>query len=220
MKAAPLDLDSGVAVVGLGKMGLSMAGNLAAKGFRVVGYDVDEAARSRAWEAGIKVVASPAEAAATTALALLVVGFDDQVLDAAAGPDGLLAGARAGSMLAVCATVQPSTVTALAEQAACSDVHVLDAPICRGEPAAADGSLLVLCGGDDDDVLDAAEPALRAIGSDLHRLGPLGAGQVAKMLNNFLLWTAVVANAEAMRLGARLGVDVHTLRMALLDSSG
>jgi 3-hydroxyisobutyrate dehydrogenase-like beta-hydroxyacid dehydrogenase len=217
--AAPLPLDAGVAVIGLGKMGLPMARNLAAKGLRVVGHDVAEPARDQAREADLEVVSSPAEAAATTALALVVVGFDDQVLDATTGPGGLLDGARPGYVIAVCATVEPRTVLEVAERAAAGEVHVLDAPICRGEPAAADGTLLVMCGGDDL-VLDAADPALRAIGTDIHRLGAVGAGQVGKMLNNFLLWNAVVGNAEALRLGARLGVDVIALREALLQSSG
>ncbi|MDX6234132.1 MAG: 3-hydroxyisobutyrate dehydrogenase [Nocardioidaceae bacterium] len=69
-------------------------------------------------------------------------------------------------------------------------------------------------------VLTAIEPALSAVATDLYRLGGVGAGQIGKMLNNFLLWTSVVANSEAMRLGGRLDVDVDALREALMLSSG
>jgi len=215
-----LALDEGVAVIGLGKMGLPMARNLRDKGFRVVGFDVAQSARDAAAELGIETTDSPAQAAASTALSLVVVGFDNQVVDAVSTPEtGLLAGARPGHVIAVCSTVEPQTVLDAQSEATPKQVHVVDATLCRGEPSAEDGSLLVMLGGEDT-VLDAIEPALSAVGSDLFRLGAVGAGQVGKMLNNYLLWTTVVANYEAMRLGGRLGVDLDALRASLMLSSG
>jgi 3-hydroxyisobutyrate dehydrogenase-like beta-hydroxyacid dehydrogenase len=215
-----LPLEEGVAVLGLGKMGLPMARNLRDKGFRVVGYDVSESSRVRAAEIGIEVVPSAREAALDTALSLVVVGFDDQVTEVISGTrSSLLAGARAGHVVAVCSTVEPRTVVQAAEAATDYSVHVVDAPLCRGEPSAEDGSLLVMLGGDDH-VLTAIEPVLSAVATDLYRLGGVGAGQVGKMLNNFLLWTSVVANREAMQLGGRLDVDLEALREALMLSSG
>jgi 3-hydroxyisobutyrate dehydrogenase-like beta-hydroxyacid dehydrogenase len=215
-----LPLEEGVAVLGLGKMGLPMARNLRDKGFRVVGYDVSESSRVRAGEIGIDVVPSAREAALDTAVSLVVVGFDDQVTEVISGThSSLLAGARAGHVVAVCSTVEPRTVVQAAEAANGYSVHVVDAPLCRGEPSAEDGSLLVMLGGDDH-VLTAIEPVLSAVATDLYRLGGVGAGQVGKMLNNFLLWTSVVANREAMQLGGRLDVDLEALREALMLSSG
>jgi 3-hydroxyisobutyrate dehydrogenase-like beta-hydroxyacid dehydrogenase len=215
-----LPLEDGVAVLGLGKMGLPMARNLRDKGFRVVGFDVSQESCDRAREIGITVASSPREAARDTALSLVVVGFDNQVNEVVTDAStGLLAGARAGHVIAVCSTVEPRTVLSASEKARETSVHVVDATLCRGEPSAEDGSLLVMLGGDEN-VLSAIEPALAAIGSDLYRLGAVGAGQVGKMLNNFLLWTSVVANTEAMRLGGRLDVDVDALREALMLSSG
>jgi 3-hydroxyisobutyrate dehydrogenase-like beta-hydroxyacid dehydrogenase len=215
-----LPLEEGVAVLGLGKMGLPMARNLRDKGFRVVGYDVSESSRVRAAEIGIEVVPSAREAALDTALSLVVVGFDDQVTEVISGThSSLLAGARAGHVVAVCSTVEPRTVVQAAQAATDYSVHVVDAPLCRGEPSAEDGSLPVMLGGDDH-VLTAIEPVLSAVATDLYRLGGVGAGQVGKMLNNFLLWTSVVANREAMQLGGRLDVDLEALREALMLSSG
>lgn len=208
-----------VTVVGLGKMGLPMARNLRRSGFTVLGIDVREESRARARDEGIEVVATPAAAAARSAMTLVVVGFDDQVRDTFSGDGGLLSAAAAGHIVAVCSSVEPRTVMEVAQRAAATAVDVLDTPVARGEPAAEDASLLILCGGPDA-VVDRAEPVLRAIGSDLHRLGPVGTGQVGKMLNNYLLWTAVVANRETMRLGARLGVDLDALREVLVASSG
>lgn len=209
-----------VAVIGLGKMGLPMARNLRAAGYRVVGYDVSAEQCERARTEDIDTASSPAEAAGRTAAALVVVGFDDQVADTVhASPTGLVSGAAAGYVAAICSTVEPRTVTAAAEAAAAADVRVVDATLCRGEPSAQEGSLLVMCGGDSA-ALDRIAPVLCVVGSDVVRLGDVGAGQVGKMLNNYLLWTCVVANYEAMQLGGHLNVDLDALREALMLSSG
>lgn len=212
--------EAGVAVLGLGKMGFPMARNLASAGYRVVAFDITPERCDTAREIGIEVVGSPAEAAATTAAALVVVGFDREVSAVISDPEtGLLARAGAGYVIAICSTVEPQTSLDAAELAKRSGAHVVDAALCRGEPSAEDGSLLVMCGGEDAH-LDVISPVLDVVGSDVHRLGPVGAGQVGKMLNNFLLWNSVVANNEAMRLGARLGVDLEALRQSLMLSSG
>lgn len=215
----PLGPGDPVSVLGLGKMGLPMARNLAARGFDVRGFDVSPASCDRARAAGVAVVATPAQAAEHAALSLVVVGFDDEVRAVVLGPGGLLEGAAPGDVVAVCSSVEPRTVAEVARVAATRSVHVVDTPVARGEPAAEDASLLVLCGGPAD-VLAHVDAPLHAIGSDVVRLGEVGAGQVGKMLNNYLLWTAVVADHETMRLGARLGVDLDALRAVLTLSSG
>jgi 3-hydroxyisobutyrate dehydrogenase-like beta-hydroxyacid dehydrogenase len=217
--AGGIGKDDGVAVIGLGKMGLPMARNLRSAGFRVVAFDVTDARCEDARALDIDIAGSPAEAAEKTAIALVVVGFDDEVTDVVTAPEkGLLANASPGYVIAVCSTVEPKTSTKLAELAGSSNVTVVDATLCLGEPSAEDGSLLIMCGGADA-ALDRIEPALRVVGSDIYRLGGVGAGQVGKMLNNFLLWTAVTANYEAMRLAGRLNVELEPLRQALMLSS-
>lgn len=219
--AVPRHVEPGdpVAVIGLGKMGLPMARNLARAGFDVVGHDVVPEARERARSEGLRTAGSVAEAARGARLVLLVVGFDAEVLETTTGTSGVLAVAMPGAVVAVCSTVEPETVRQVERAARPRGVHVLDTPVARGEPAAEDGSLLVLCGGDAA-LLDAVSGPLHAIGSDIYRLGPVGAGQVGKMLNNYLLWSCVVANHEVMRLGSRLGLSLEPLREALLMSSG
>jgi 3-hydroxyisobutyrate dehydrogenase-like beta-hydroxyacid dehydrogenase len=218
--ASPMTQDDGVAVIGLGKMGLPMARNLRTAGFRVVGYDVSAEQAAKAADLGIETADSPADAAGRTATALVVVGFDDQAIDVVSAPDtGLLAGARAGFVVAMCSTVESSTSTALAGLAEKVGAELVDATLCLGEPAAEDASMLIMCGGMDE-ALDRIEPVLRTIGKDIYRLGDVGAGQVGKMLNNYLLWNSVVANHEALRLGGRLGLDLEALRQALMLSSG
>ncbi len=212
-------LNEGVGLIGLGKMGLPMARNLLAKGFRVVGFDVREEARDAAARVGVEVVGSPAGSSATTAMTLVVVGFDEQVSEVIESDrTGLLTTARPGHVIAICSTVEPQTVIHAEQVCRESAVHVIDAPVCRGEPSAEDATLLILLGGDHA-VIDAVRPALDAIASDIRILGGVGAGQVGKMLNNYVLWATVTANYEAMRLGDRLGVDLEPLREALMLSS-
>jgi 3-hydroxyisobutyrate dehydrogenase-like beta-hydroxyacid dehydrogenase len=94
----------------------------------------------------------------------------------------------------------------------------LDIPLCRGEPAAEAGRLLMV-GGGDAQVFERCRPAFSAFADTIHHLGPLGAGQVGKMVNNLILWACICANDEGIRLGEELGVDREALRAMLLDSS-
>jgi 3-hydroxyisobutyrate dehydrogenase-like beta-hydroxyacid dehydrogenase len=220
LPAGAIEPSAGVAVIGLGKMGLPMARHLRAAGFRVSGYDPSPASRQRATALGIDVTTSPAEAAATTAAALVVVGFDEQAVEVIAEPElGLLAGAGTGYLIAMCSTVRASTSIRMAEAAAQVDAVLVDATLCRGEPAAENATLLIMCGGPAV-ALDRLQPVLSIVGKDVLRLGDVGAGQIGKMLNNYLLWNSVVANHEALRLGGRLGLEIEALRRALLLSSG
>jgi 3-hydroxyisobutyrate dehydrogenase-like beta-hydroxyacid dehydrogenase len=216
----PITPSDGVAVIGLGRMGLPMARNLCAAGYRVTGYDPSPACRDRAAGAGVQVTASAAEAAVTTAAALIVVGFDEQAVEVISEPSrGVLASARPGYVIAMCSTVQISTSARMAELARRVGVGLIDATLCLGEPAAEDASLLILCGGPAETVNRLA-PALSVVGRHIYRLGDVGAGQIGKMLNNYLLWNSVVANHEALRLGGRLGLDLEALRQSLMRSSG
>lgn len=218
--AAAITQQDGVAIVGLGKMGLPMARNLRAAGFRVVAYDPSKACQDRAAELGIELAPSAAEAARATAAALVVVGFDDQAIDVISGSrTGLLAGATPGYIIAMCSTVETSTSLQMAAAAENVGAVLVDATLCLGEPAAEEATLLIMCGGPSS-ALDRLQPVLTTVGKNIYRLGDVGAGQIGKMLNNYLLWNSVVANYEAMRLGGRLGLDLEALRQSLMLSSG
>jgi 3-hydroxyisobutyrate dehydrogenase len=96
---------------------------------------------------------------------------------------------------------------------------VIDVALARGERGAEAGRLLLLCGGDED-VIDSCRPAFAAFSSDVCRLGDVGAGQAAKVVNNILLWACIRADVEAQRLGRALGVEPGVLRPALSLGSG
>ncbi|RAY16904.1 NAD(P)-dependent oxidoreductase [Actinomadura craniellae] len=163
--------------------------------------------------------ATPAELGAASDLACVCVVDDAGVREVVAGPGGLLEGLRPGSIIAIHSTVHPDTCRALAEQAAERDVALLDAPVSGGGPAAAQGTLLVMVGGDTG-TLERARPVLTTFGDPVVHLGPLGAGQRAKLINN-LLFTAHLGVAEsAFALAQELDVDPEQLAVVLSKGSG
>ena len=97
-------------------------------------------------------------------------------------------------------------------------MHLIDAPVCRGGGAADRGELLSFAGGPAD-VVEQVTPVLRAYSSDVVRTGDVGTGQVAKAVNNMILWACLVADHEALALATHYGVDLEALRAALLTSS-
>jgi 3-hydroxyisobutyrate dehydrogenase-like beta-hydroxyacid dehydrogenase len=205
-------------MLGLGKMGAPMARHLIGKGYNVAGYDAVDAARRNAASLGVAVPGSPREVAQASDLVIVVVGFDHEVEAVMFGAGGVMEAARPGLTVAIGSTVAPRYARRLAERAAERGVVVLDAPLARGEAAALAGKLLVF-GGGDEAAFAACRPAFAAFASDIFHLGPAGAGQVGKMVNNLILWACTSANDEGLRLGEALGVDAQQLREALHHSS-
>ncbi len=209
---------STVGIVGLGKMGGPLARHVKAKGYAVVGCDVDDAAVEAAMKDGIAIAADCADLASRCDLAIVGVGFDSEVEAVVFGERGLLAGARDGLIVAIASTAAPQTVKDIAARAQGKKVTFLDIPMCRGEQAAVDGRLLIM-GGGDKRTFEECRPVFEAFSDSIHWLGELGAGEVGKMVNNLILWSCISANLEAMKLAGALGVGGEALRAALMDSS-
>ncbi|MDE0058735.1 MAG: NAD(P)-dependent oxidoreductase [Defluviicoccus sp.] len=206
-----------VGVIGLGKMGGQLARHLAAAGFETLGYDVRAEAMVQAEADGAAATGSPAELATKSDLVIVGVGFDSEVEAALFGENGAMGSPRPGSTMAVASTVAPATMLKIAERIG-GDVAVLDIPMARGEQAAIDGNLLIF-GGGDRAAFDRCRPAFSTFSDAIHHLGPVGAGQVGKLVNNLILWACISANEEGFRLAEELGVEAGALREALLQSS-
>jgi 3-hydroxyisobutyrate dehydrogenase-like beta-hydroxyacid dehydrogenase len=213
-----MDAIRSVGIVGLGKMGLPMARHLIAAKFTVVGCDPSAPARREAAALGVRVVDSAKALAQASDLVLIVVGFDREVEAALFGEHGIAQAARPGLIVAIGSTVAPRYAKQLAERLAARNMVLLDIPLARGEAAAISGKLLVFGAGDQAS-FERCRPAFRAFASDVFHLGPAGAGQVGKMVNNLILWACTSANDEGLRLGEALGVDPARLREALRHSS-
>jgi 3-hydroxyisobutyrate dehydrogenase-like beta-hydroxyacid dehydrogenase len=184
----------------------------------VVGYDVSAEARKAAEAAGTETASSPGAAARRSDLNIVVVGFDDEVEAALFGKGGVGAAAPRGSAVAIASTIAPRAMAKIGARFDGSGVTPLDIPLCRGEPAAEAGKLLVM-GGGDAATFERCRPTFEAFADSVFHLGALGAGQVGKMVNNLILWACISANTEGLKLAGALGVEPAALRAALLDSS-
>lgn len=205
-------------MIGLGRMGGPMAGHLSKAGFEVWGYDVDKRVRESWARDGGKITESLQDLGPRVEVTIVLVGTDEECRTAVLGSGGYLESAREGATLIISSTVRRETVWDIAEAAREKGVRVLDAPICRGEHAAVTGELLIMAGGEEA-LLEEERSILEAFSTDIFLVGELGAGQVAKTVNNLLLWAAFVANVEGLRLAESAGVSPDDLRRALLKSS-
>jgi len=206
-------------IVGAGRMGRAMARHLMNGGFAVTAVDSSIEALDTMSELGIELADHPAGLAASCDVAFIAVGFDEEVETVCYGEDGLFQGAQPGTIIVVNSTVSAELVKRLAADAAERSLRFLDCPIARGRPAAEAGTLLALAAGDAA-VLDDVRPMLETFCSDIVHFGEAGHGQVAKAINNLLLWINGVGLMEAGRLAAGAGIDLHKLRHAMMMSSG
>jgi 3-hydroxyisobutyrate dehydrogenase/2-hydroxy-3-oxopropionate reductase len=200
-------------------MGHAMAGHLLNGGFGVTVTDTDDDARARAETRGANVVDTPAEVAAVSEVVFIAVGFDAEAAAVCRGETGVFAGAAPECIVVLNSTVSPDLARDLGKEATAHGLVLLDIPIARGAGAADAGTLLALAGGDAV-ALDQIRPMLATFCSDIAHLGEVGHGQVAKAINNLLLWVNGVALIEAGQLAASTGIDLPKLRSALQMSSG
>ncbi len=213
---APESAQPVVGVVGLGAMGLPIAQYVVDAGLAVVCLDLDPGVVQTLVERGAEAAATLPELAKRTTVQLVFVPSDDDVRQVCLGDDGLLGGASAGSTIVVCSSARPDTCEELATAAAPKGVAVLDAALTGGVRGAESGQINLLVGGEQD-VLDELRPVLAPWTKSVHHLGPLGAGQVGKTVNNMIHWAQICAITEALTLGHKLGVAPTRMRAALMD---
>lgn len=208
-----------VGIVGVGQMGSLIARHLLAAGWPLSVVDPSETACAPLQAQGARVVPTPAHLAAEADLVLVTVVDDEQTREVVAGRHGLLAEARPGTIVAICASVHPDTCRQLAAAAAEKEVEVVDVALVGGARYAGTGALTLFCGGPQR-VLTACEPVFRSFSVNVCHLGDVGAGQIGKTVNNILLWAAIRADVEALRLGRAFGVAPSRLRAAAAIGSG
>lgn len=206
-----------VAMIGVGAMGLAMADHLVQAGHRVFAYDVNPTALAQARDRGVETALSAAQAANGTDLAIIMVATDSQVWDAVAGSQGVAAGNSPPPVVAVASTTHPETIRRLGTWGAEQSLAILDAPVVYGLDGARDGTLLTLVGGEEA-ILSQVRSAFMAYSRDVIWVGPLGAGEIAKMANNMLLWAFSVANYEVLSLVKTLGIPPERMRTVLLQA--
>lgn len=206
--------------IGLGVMGSRMARNLARKsGLPVLGYDVD-ASKARALEAdGVQVVDSIAEVVRATDVVFLCVPGEPEVRAVCLGAGGIVEHARAGQTVVDMTTAGPRIDREVAEALAAKGVDFADAPVAKGVPNAEAGTLAITVGGSAE-VFERLTPYLECMGTEISHCGPVGTGQVMKLMNNMLVLQNVSALAEAMAIATRAGVERSRVFDILQHGSG
>ncbi len=202
-----------VAVIGVGAMGLEMAGHVSHAGHEVVVSDIAAEKKVQAKANGLEVAETLAEAALHGEVCLVVVATDDQSREVTRD---ILNTGRPGAAIVIAATNDPRNMQALGAEAAAKGFRFVDAPVVFGLQGAKDGELVSLCGGSAEDIAF-VEPILMAYSRAIHHVGSVGAGQLAKTCNNMMHWVACVANYEVLLLAKRFGLDAQKMREILLD---
>ncbi|HXX83820.1 MAG TPA: NAD(P)-dependent oxidoreductase [Casimicrobiaceae bacterium] len=198
-----------LAFLGLGVMGFPMAGHLARTGHAVTVYNRTPAKAARWVEKhGGKSTATPAAAVAEAEIVLMCVGNDDDVRAVALGEGGALAAMKAGATLVDHTTASASVARELYAAAKSRGVRFLDAPVSGGQAGAANGKLTIMVGGDAD-VFAAAEPVLASYARAVTLMGPAGAGQLTKMVNQISVASVIQGLAEGINFAGRAGLDVE-----------
>ncbi len=197
------------AFIGLGIMGYPMAGHLQAKGHEVTVYN-RTAAKAEQWarQHGGRAAATPREAAEGAELVFMCVGNDDDIRSVAYGDDGALAGLAKGKVLVDHTTASADIARELEKEAKGQEKQFVDAPVSGGQAGAENGVLTIMCGGEQA-AFDRAKPVMEAYGRAVTRLGPAGAGQLTKMVNQICIAGLVQGLAEAMNFGMRAGLDME-----------
>ena len=208
-----------IGFIGTGTMGQPMLANLVKKGFEVVAWDVVPAALDAAARLGAARAGSIREAAAASDLVITMLPSSANVEAAYLGADGIMDAPIAGRLCVDMSTIDPGTAQRVAARLNERQIRFLDAPVSGGAGGAAAGTLAIMVGGDARD-LEEARPALAAMGANIIHVGAVGAGEVAKLCNNLISGSALIAVAEAFRIGEAFSVDPQILTNVIAKSSG
>lgn len=203
-----------IGFIGLGIMGKPMALNLIKAGHVLTVNDIHQEAMQTLMKAGAKPAASPKEVAEHSDIIITMLPASKHVQSVVLGDTGILAGARAGSIIIDMSSITPAVSTALAEEAAAKGVGFLDAPVSGGEPKAIDGTLAIMVGGKAD-VFERAKAILLDMGSAVTLVGDNGCGVTAKLANQIIVNLNIAAMSEALVLAAKAGIDIAKMYEAI-----
>lgn len=200
-----------IAFIGLGVMGYPMAGHLKKANFEVCVYNRSNE-KALAWQAefGGSVAATPALASQDCDIVFCCVGNDDDVRQVALGENGILAGMPENSIFVDHTTASAELARELADIAVKNNQHFLDAPVSGGQAGAENGVLTVMVGGEEA-VFNKAQPVMDAFARFSQLMGPVGSGQLAKMVNQICIAGVVQGLAEGFNFAEKVGLDPKAL---------
>jgi 3-hydroxyisobutyrate dehydrogenase len=209
-----------IGFIGLGIMGQGMARNLLKAGFPLTVWNRSAGKMDPLLAAGAEAGRDPADVAARSDMIIICVSDTPDVEDVILGERGVLKGAKPGSLVIDCSTISPGATRKLATILAETQVSMLDAPISGGSEGAARGTLSIMVGGEAKD-FERAMPAFRAIGQKITHVGPVGAGQTVKLVNQILVVGNCLAMCEALLFAQAGEVDLaKTLEAVSAGAAG
>ncbi len=196
-----------IGFIGLGIMGRGMVKNLLAEGFSVRVWNRTEARVGPFVEDGATAGVNPGDVAAHSTIVITCVSDTPDVQEVVLGDRGVLAGAKLGSLVVDMSTISPSVTRDIASRLDKKGVHMLDAPISGGSEGAAKGTLSIMVGGDAEQV-ERVMPAFQAMGKTITHVGPIGAGQTVKLVNQIVVVINMLAVGEGLLFAEAAGVDL------------
>jgi 3-hydroxyisobutyrate dehydrogenase len=203
-----------IGFIGLGTMGAAMAANIARGGFPLTVWNRTPGKAGPLLALGAREARSPAEVGRTSDIVVICVSDTPDVEAVVFGPDGLAAGLAEGALVVDCSTISPSATRAIAERLRSQGIGFLDAPVSGGSEGARDGTLTIFVGGEPNE-LERARPVLERLGRTVTHVGPVGAGQITKAVNQVIIAGTYLSVAEGIVLAIRSGLDPATVVAAL-----
>lgn len=207
-----------VGFIGMGIMGRPMSINLLKAGFDVTVYNRTPGRAQEVVAAGAKEAASPSELAAATDYIITCVTGPEDVKEVILGPNGVIHGVKPGSVVIDMSTISPEATRDVAAALAEKQVHMLDAPVSGGDIGAIKGTLTIMIGGESK-IVERCMPLFKAMGTTVTHIGPVGSGQVTKLVNQVLIAVNLLAASEALTMAAKCGVDPERVLAAVSQGS-
>jgi 3-hydroxyisobutyrate dehydrogenase len=210
-----------VAFLGLGIMGSRMAANLARAGFELTVWNRTAAKAERFCQEheGVRLASTPAQAAENSEIVTTMVVDGPQVAEVLLGEQGVVHGASAGTLCVDCSTIGPAATRRIAQELREHGLEMVDAPVTGSSPRAEDGTLTIMAGGSEE-AFERAAPLLRAMGELIVHTGPLGHGQMVKLIGNAMAATNAAVVGQALLVAARAGLDLDAFSAVMRASSG
>ena len=203
-----------IGFIGLGIMGKPMAINLIKAGYSLTVYDIVPEKIKEVVKAGAKAGSSSKEVAEKNEIIITMLPNSPEVKDAVLGADGVLEGAKAGTILIDMSSIAPLASQEIAKETNKKGVSMLDAPVSGGEPKAVEGTLAIMVGGPQD-TFDELKDILSIMGASVTRVGEIGSGNMTKLANQIIVALNIAAMSEAMVLAAKAGVDPEKVFQAI-----
>ena len=203
-----------IGFIGLGIMGKPMAKNLLKAGYELVVYDIIAAPVKEVVAAGAKAGTSPKDVAAWGDVIITMLPNSPHVKEAILGKNGVIEGAKPGSIVVDMSSIAPLAAQEVAAELAKKGVEMLDAPVSGGEPKAIEGTLAIMVGGKAE-VFEKVKPILLKMGTSAVLCGEIGSGNVTKLANQIIVALNIAAMSEALVLAAKAGVDPGRVYQAI-----